>query len=207
VSLRRHEDRNARAGKHNPAGSRGADRGLQVGGTRLGHGPRCRPKDLRTNQTAMVKLSQANRMSRGHRFSAALSERAHSGGIARQNSFRFRLQPCGRTALPLPALAKGPNLSARERTAATVTEIEPLHVSVRLSLLVDVVAILSPRTYSGCCLNFPLSELASLGFAVVEFSAAYLPSALSWSSEMVFSTAFRVSKVSQSGLTAAAEEN
>lgn len=80
-----------------------------------------------------------------------------------------------------------------------VTDIEPLHVSVRLSLLVDVVTIFSPRRYNGCCLAFTLSELASLGFAVVEFSAAYFPSAFLWSSETFLSTAFRVSKESHSG--------
>src|SRR3984957_20182010 len=82
----------------------------------------------------------------------------------------------------------------------TVTESAPLQVSVRLSLLVDVVTIFSPRTYCGCPLNFSLSVLGSLGFAVVEFSAVYLPRALLWSSEMVLSTAFLASKVSHSGL-------
>ena len=81
----------------------------------------------------------------------------------------------------------------------TVTEIEPLHDSVRLSLLVDVVTILSPRRYSGCRFDFSLSGLTSLGFAGVEFSAAYFPSALLWSSETALSTALRVSKESHSG--------
>jgi hypothetical protein len=80
----------------------------------------------------------------------------------------------------------------------TVTDMEPLHLSVRLSSLVDVVTIFSPRRYNGCCLVFSASELASL--AVVEFLAAYLPSALLWSSETAWSTAFRVSKESHSGL-------
>jgi hypothetical protein len=80
----------------------------------------------------------------------------------------------------------------------TVTDMEPLHLSVRLSSLVDVVTIFSPRRYNGCCLVFSASELASL--AVVEFLAAYLPSALLWSSETAWSTAFRVSEESHSGL-------
>jgi hypothetical protein len=80
----------------------------------------------------------------------------------------------------------------------TVTDMEPLHFSVRLSSLVDVVTIFSPRRYKGCCLDFSASELALL--AIVEFLAAYLPSALLWSSEIAWSTAFRVSKESHSGL-------
>jgi hypothetical protein len=80
----------------------------------------------------------------------------------------------------------------------TVTDNEPLHLSVRLSSVVDVVTIFSPRIYNGCCLEFSACELASL--AVVEFLAAYLPSALLWSSETAWSTAFRVSKESHSGL-------
>jgi hypothetical protein len=58
----------------------------------------------------------------------------------------------------------------------TVTEMEPLHFSVRLSSLVDVVTIFSPRRYNGCCFDFSAAELASLVFAIVEFLAAYLPS-------------------------------
>ena len=92
------------------------------------------------------------------------------------------------------------SISFEAFVSPTVTEIEPLHVSVRLSLFVDVVTIFSARRYNGCCLDFSLSELASLGFAVVELSAAYLPSALLWSSEIAWSTAFRVSKESHSGL-------
>jgi hypothetical protein len=80
----------------------------------------------------------------------------------------------------------------------TVTDIDPLHVSVRLSALVDVVTIFSPRRYNGRC-DFSASELASLEFATVEFLAAYLTSALLWSSETVLSTASRVSKESHSG--------
>src|ERR1700735_5000060 len=82
----------------------------------------------------------------------------------------------------------------------TVTDMEPLHFSVRLFSLVDVVTIFSPRTYNGCCFDFSASELASLDFAIFEFLAAYWPSALLWSSETVWSTAFRVSKESHSGL-------
>jgi hypothetical protein len=82
----------------------------------------------------------------------------------------------------------------------TVTDMEPLHCSVHLSSLVDVVTILSPRRYNGCCFDFSASELASLDFAIAEFVAAYLPSALLWSSETAWSTAFRVSKESHSGL-------
>jgi hypothetical protein len=82
----------------------------------------------------------------------------------------------------------------------TITEIEPLHFSVRLSPLVDVMTIFWPRRYNGRCFDFSASELASLDFAVVEFWAAYLPSALLWSSETIWSTAFRVSKESHSGL-------
>jgi hypothetical protein len=91
------------------------------------------------------------------------------------------------------------SISFEAFVSPTVTEIEPLHVSVRVSLFVDVVTIFSPRRYNGCCLDFLLSELASLGFAVVEFSAAYFPSALLWSSETDLSTASRVSKESHSG--------
>jgi hypothetical protein len=91
------------------------------------------------------------------------------------------------------------SISFEAFVSPTVTDIEPLHVSVRLSLLVDVVTIFSPRRYSGCCLAFSLSELASFRFAVVEFSAAYLPSTLLWSLETVLSTASRVSKESHSG--------
>jgi hypothetical protein len=80
----------------------------------------------------------------------------------------------------------------------TVTDKEPLHLRVRLLLLVDVVTIFSPRTYNGFRLDFSASEPASL--AVVEFLAAYSPSTLLWSSETVRSTAFRVSKESHSGL-------
>jgi hypothetical protein len=80
----------------------------------------------------------------------------------------------------------------------TITDIDPLHVSARLSALVDVVTIFSPRRYNGRC-DFSASELASLEFAIVEFLAAYLPSALLWSSETVLSTASRVSKESHSG--------
>jgi hypothetical protein len=36
----------------------------------------------------------------------------------------------------------------------TVADMEPLHFSVRLSALVDVVATFSPRTYCGCCFDF-----------------------------------------------------
>ena len=57
----------------------------------------------------------------------------------------------------------------------TVTDMEPLHCSVHLSSLVDVVTILSPRRYNGCCFDFSASELASLDFAIAEFVAAYLP--------------------------------
>jgi hypothetical protein len=92
-------------------------------------------------------------------------------------------------------------ISFEALVSPTVTEMEPLHFSVRLFSLVDVVTIFSPRRYDGCCFDFSASELASLEFATVEFLAAYLTSALLWSSETVWSTAFRVSKESQSGLT------
>jgi hypothetical protein len=81
----------------------------------------------------------------------------------------------------------------------TVTDIGPLHFSVRLSSLVDVVSICSPRIYNGCCFDFSASELALLDFDKFELLAAYLISALLWSSETVWSTAFRVSKESHSG--------
>jgi len=81
-----------------------------------------------------------------------------------------------------------------------VTDMEPLHFSVRLLSLVDVVTIFSPRRYNGCCFDFSASELASLDFAIVEVLAAYSTSALLRSSETVWSTAFRVSKESHSGL-------
>jgi hypothetical protein len=80
-----------------------------------------------------------------------------------------------------------------------VTDIEPLHFNVRLFSLVDVVANFSARAYDGCCFEFLASALTSLDFAV-EFLAAYLTSALLWSSETVWITAFRVSKESHSGL-------
>src|ERR1035438_6555064 len=67
----------------------------------------------------------------------------------------------------------------------TVTDMEPLHFSVRLFSLVDVVTIFSPRTYNGCCFDFSASELASLDFAIVKFLTAYSTSALLWSSETV----------------------
>ena len=82
----------------------------------------------------------------------------------------------------------------------TVAEMEPLHSNVRLSSLVDVVTIFSPKTYNGCCFDFSASEFASLDFAIFGFLAAYSTSALLWSSETVWSTAFRVSKESHSGL-------
>ena len=78
--------------------------------------------------------------------------------------------------------------------------MEPLHFSVRLFSLVDVVTIFSPRRYNGCCFDFSAAELASLDPAKSEFLAAYLTNALLWSSETVWSTAFRVSKESHSGL-------
>lgn len=81
-----------------------------------------------------------------------------------------------------------------------VTEMEPLHLSVRLFPLVDVVIIFSPRRYNGRCSDFSASEFASLDFAIVEFFAAYSTRALLWSSETVWSTAFRVSTESHSGL-------
>jgi hypothetical protein len=58
----------------------------------------------------------------------------------------------------------------------------------------------SPRTYNGCCFDLSASELASLDFAMFGFLAAYSTSALLWSSETFWSTAFRVSKESHSGL-------
>jgi hypothetical protein len=76
----------------------------------------------------------------------------------------------------------------------TVTEIEPLHFNVRLSSLVDVVTIFSPRIYSGCCFDFSASELASLDFAIFGFLAAYSTSALLWSSETVWSTVTRMAR-------------
>ena len=82
----------------------------------------------------------------------------------------------------------------------TVADMEPLHFSVRLSALVDVVATFSPRTYCGCCFDFSASELASLDLVAFELLAAYSTSAFRWSSEMVLSTAFRVSKELHSGL-------
>jgi hypothetical protein len=82
----------------------------------------------------------------------------------------------------------------------TVADMEPLHFSVRLSSLVDVVIIFSPRTYNGCCLDFSASEAASLDLARFELLAANLTKGLLWSSETFFSTAFRVSKESHSGL-------
>jgi hypothetical protein len=82
----------------------------------------------------------------------------------------------------------------------TVADIEPLHFSVRLSALVDVVTIFSPRTYNGGCFDFSASELASVDLARFGFLAAYSTRALLWSSEIVWSTAFRVSEESHSGL-------
>jgi hypothetical protein len=81
----------------------------------------------------------------------------------------------------------------------TVTDIEPLQVSVRFSSLVDVVTIFSPRRYNGCSFDFAASELASLDFAIFGFWAAYLASASLWSSETACSTARRVSEESHSG--------
>lgn len=81
----------------------------------------------------------------------------------------------------------------------TVTEIAPVHFSVRLSSLADVVSIFSPRRYNGRSFDFSASELASLDFAIVEFLAAYLTSALLWSSATAWSTARRVSEESHSG--------
>jgi hypothetical protein len=78
----------------------------------------------------------------------------------------------------------------------TVADMEPLHFSVRLSSLVDVVIIFSPRTYNGCS----ASEAASLDLARFELLAANLTKGLLWSSETFLSTAFRVSKESHSGL-------
>jgi hypothetical protein len=91
------------------------------------------------------------------------------------------------------------SISFEAFASPTVTDIAPLHFSVRLSALVDVVTIFSPRRYRGCFFNFSLSELALFDFAVVEFSAANLPSGLLWSSEIDLSTASRVSKESHSG--------
>src|SRR6516162_1072082 len=47
----------------------------------------------------------------------------------------------------------------------TLTEIPPLHVSVRLSLLVEVVTIFSPRRYNG----FAFSNFAALDFSLATF--------------------------------------
>jgi hypothetical protein len=81
----------------------------------------------------------------------------------------------------------------------TVTEMEPLHFSVRLFSLVDVVTMFSPRVYNGGCFDFLASEFASLDFASFGFLAAYSTNGLLWSSETDWSTAFRVSKESHSG--------
>jgi hypothetical protein len=78
--------------------------------------------------------------------------------------------------------------------------MEPLHFSVRLSLLVDVVTIFSPKTYNGRCFDFSASKFASVDLAIFELLAAYSTSGFLWSFETVWSTAFRVSKVSHSGL-------
>ena len=56
----------------------------------------------------------------------------------------------------------------------TVAEMAPLHFSVRLSSLVDVVTILSPRRYNGCCFDFSASELASLDFAHIRIFGGVL---------------------------------
>ena len=82
--------------------------------------------------------------------------------------------------------------------SATVADMEPLHFSVRLSALADVVTIFWPRMYSGCC-DFSASGPAEPDLTASEFFAAYSASAFLWSSEMVLSTAFRVSKESHSG--------
>lgn len=56
--------------------------------------------------------------------------------------------------------------------SAMAAEIDPLHVSVRLSLLVDVVTILSPRKYISRGFEFSLTELGSEGLFAVEFSSS-----------------------------------
>jgi hypothetical protein len=60
----------------------------------------------------------------------------------------------------------------------TVTDMEPLHFSVRLFSPVDVVTIFSPRTYDGCCFDVLASKFVSLDFATFEFLAAYWTRAL-----------------------------
>ena len=54
-----------------------------------------------------------------------------------------------------------------------------------LVVTVDVVTILSPRRYNGCCFDFSASEPASPDFASSNFRRRYLPSAFLWLSEMV----------------------
>jgi hypothetical protein len=93
------------------------------------------------------------------------------------------------------------SISFEAFVSPTVTDIEPLQLSVRLSSLVDVVTTFSPRRYIGRSFDFAASELASLDFATFGFLAAYLASALLWSSETACSTARRVSEESHSGFT------
>jgi hypothetical protein len=59
----------------------------------------------------------------------------------------------------------------------TVTDIEPLHDSVRLSRPVDSVTILLPSSYIGF-FDFAGSGLASLRSATVTLFSAYLASEL-----------------------------
>jgi hypothetical protein len=90
--------------------------------------------------------------------------------------------------------------------SATVADMDPLHFSVRLSALVDVVTIFWPRMYSGCC-DFSASGPAAPDLTASEFFAAYSASAFLWSSEMVWSTAFRVSEESHSGFASQPQRN
>jgi len=91
------------------------------------------------------------------------------------------------------------SISFEAFASPTITDMAPLHFSVRLSSLVVSVTILSPRRYNGRSFDF-YCEPALLDSVMSEFLAAYLTRALLWSSVTAWSTAFRVSKESHSGL-------
>jgi hypothetical protein len=71
----------------------------------------------------------------------------------------------------------------------TVADIEPLHLNVRLSALVEVVTIVSPRRYSGFSKfdDFSACEVGVLDFSLttLEFLAAKVASGFPWSSETI----------------------
>ena len=84
--------------------------------------------------------------------------------------------------LPSGGFCTVKSISFEAFVSPTVTDMEPLHLSVRLSSLVEVVTILSPRRYNGRSFDFSASDFGAFDLAISEFWAAYLTSGLLWSS-------------------------